>query len=200
MNGITSAIALALLSAFLARPAPAHNATDPASPRVTYFDSGQLELTTDGFAAELPAPPVGAVGYVVKASIDHDFTVTIENRNSEPAAYVELGGQFVLTVGGSYLVNCYGATPSHVAAFDGAYWEGPDCRTVDFSDAADEQFTPTYVAPIAWWDGRLTLMQHRDGVEGWMSERQVWHADDWSVPYTYSPVTARVRGCIVWLY
>lgn len=199
MNGITSALALALLAAFLARPLPAQPTESP-HPQATYFDTNDLELTADGYAVELPAPPADAVAYVVKAEIDHDFTVTLENRNNEPAAYVQVGGQFVLTVGGSYLVDCYGATPSHVAAFDGAYWQGPDCRTVNFTDKQFERMTQTYAAPIAWWDGRLTLTQHRDGVVGWMSERQVWHPDDWSVPYTYSAVHTRVRGCIVWLY
>lgn len=185
---------------------PAHAAD--SRPRATAFDSGQLTLTQDGYAASLPPPPIGATGFHVAAQVSYDFALTCENRNREPLSFVEMGGQFVLECGGAWLVECYGATPQNIAGFDGTYWNGPDCRTQPFSTGTDAlghpQFvtmSPTYVCPLEWWTGELVFRQQGHGVEGWLTAGGVWHGtNDWTVPYSYSPVQARVRGWIVWEY
>jgi len=201
---LTASAVLALLSAALALPSRAAS-TDPISTSsnatVTRFDSGELNLTDDGYVVDLPAPPAGAIGYKVAAEIEHGYSLTFENRSDGPLAYVEVGGRFVLTVGGSYLVRCYGAAPSNVAASDGQNWSGADCRRVDFDSGGFVPMGMTYAAPIEAWDGRLSLFPHPDGVEGWMDSGYHWHAADYHVvPYQAGPITARIRGCIVWLY
>lgn len=196
MNQLFSFV-LFLLLAILAPPSSGQN-VPTSSPRISAFDTGKIELSADGFSAALPAPPVGATGYVVHAELAYHFAMTIENRNAQAASYVEVGGRFIAQVGGTWLVSCYGAATPNLAASDNVFWSGHDCRTIDFG--ADEPMELSFAAPISQWTGELNIEQQRDGVIGWMDHKNGWHPHDWSIPYVYSPTSARLRGWIVWLY
>lgn len=196
---LLSFLTVALL--LFSTPAPVHRTVD-------VFDTGPMQvLPADSLTFDLPTPPPGAIGFKVSTQIAYDFSVACENRNAGPLSYVELGGNFVATIGGSYFVQCYGTTIDNLSAWRFPYWSGPDTGQQDFASGpltnGEPQFTTmtqTYAQPIEWYDPHVTLFQNTHGVEGWMTPDLVWHPSDYTVPYFYTPTRVRLRGVVIWDY